>query len=827
MDFQNRIRKMRIPDQMQTQMQQYNQSNQQQMKSRKVYKLHSSNSHNLDSGGGEEHDSGGEDSLNQMPLKPHLQQQLQAQSMRKQPVHKQISSGIDSGMDSTGLGASMHKRPVTQTDSNTSTGSTNLHNANIKMELERRLAVAAKANENLQSNIQAAPRRREVPSELKNIVENTQSKSSSDYDIYNNDKYNKKKNKKKNPKQGSDINLSESQNNNYIKIKYPPLNTNTNPIKLAHVQESDSDDSYIEDVQNKKSTQQKQTIQTQIEGTKHHYASRDDFADDENDDAKSQGSSNQGHDAIDNPTPIITNHDKSPIVESTAIVSKNPVKLQLSNKTSLGLNVTGDHNLNNNQTVEKQYITPDSGHSDKSCSEKDCSCTCTSASGSEFQSSHHDCCSSQTNSIKNIGNNNNNKKIIEANINKNSIREDHDENQLTVEGTNKKSLNEERSLVPAGSNRNKQYVNNTSTKVMATFHNNGTQRAQITNPHQTKPSDYAYASKFANTMAKVPSAIKPQPTSKRVNGVTLRDLYSLRAVLSDSDNGTVFSGRRRIDNAAVAIKRIMKSKVKRWHMIKEKSVPMEIALLRKVNETRHAGVVTLLEWFECSDCFLLVMARPTPVLDLFDYVSEKKRLDENTCKMIFVQVVEAMVHCHQRSVLHRDIKLENILVKTDTLISTIIDFGCGTHLHSNLYKDFAGTPQYYPPEYYICKQYHGLPAAVWSVGVMLYAMLCGRLPFASAHEIVHLEPSWHGSFCRKISPAAKDLVEHMLKKQPRRRLQMQEILKHRWLKNTKYDPASGNVTVLSDDNNVILSNASQHYEKEPVSAKSSTNSMFN
>ena len=97
----------------------------------------------------------------------------------------------------------------------------------------------------------------------------------------------------------------------------------------------------------------------------------------------------------------------------------------------------------------------------------------------------------------------------------------------------------------------------------------------------------------------------------QVNGVTLRDLYSLRSVLSDSDNGTVFSGRRRIDNAAVAIKRIMKSKVKRWHAIKEKSVPMEIALLRKVNEIRHPGVVTLLEWFECSDCFLLVMARPT------------------------------------------------------------------------------------------------------------------------------------------------------------------------------------------------------------------------
>ena len=183
-------------------------------------------------------------------------------------------------------------------------------------------------------------------------------------------------------------------------------------------------------------------------------------------------------------------------------------------------------------------------------------------------------------------------------------------------------------------------------------------------------------------------------------------------------------------------------------MIKDKSVPMEIALLRKVNETRHPGVVTLLEWFECSDCFLLVMARPTedlkntkyfffsifdaffrqlyfiringrqiwsvlkscviPVLDLFDFVSEKKRLDERTTRTILIQVIQAMHHCHNKVVLHRDIKLENVLVKTDNLTTTIIDFGCGTILEDILYKDFAGTPQYYPPEYYICKQYHGL-----------------------------------------------------------------------------------------------------------------------
>lgn len=781
MDFQNRLRKMRLDN---TNTDNYVPSHQQNY-NKKMYKLNQKTqqySHqNHDGGGSDDPDSGGEISdfsPQHMPLKPHLQNRLSLQSngvvYKKQPLGN-LSSNADSGMDSTAnmSSSSGMKKPVIQTDSNTSTGSTGYkeYNSNVKSELERKLA----------NNL--TPKRREVPAEFRSISNNS---------------------KKLEQQQ-------KQQNNNYIKIKYPQLDVESDDDDLDEVTTTSNKSS-------KKSSSNKKISKEDRKITKNYYDNND-FADDENDDIKSSGSSNQGHDAIENPTPIITNHDKSPIVETTDIISKNPVKLQLSNKTSLGLNVTGDHSLSvatpASVTIpasKPANISPDSGHSCESNSERDCSCTCTTTSGSEIQSSHHDCCSSQTNSIKNIGNNNNNKKIIDSR----NIEDSRDNNN-----NKEQNLREENSLVPVNTNRNKQYVNNQNANVIPNYTNTTAGRNNV---HNTKPSDYAYASKFANSMAKVPSNIKPQPTSKRVNGVTLRDLYSLRAVLSDSDNGTVFSGRRRIDNAAVAIKRIMKSKVKRWHMIKEKSVPMEIALLRKVNETRHAGVVTLLEWFECSDCFLLVMARPTPVLDLFDYVSEKKRLDENTCKMIFVQVVEAMVHCHQRSVLHRDIKLENILVKTDTLISTIIDFGCGTHLHSNLYKDFAGTPQYYPPEYYICKQYHGLPAAVWSVGVMLYAMLCGRLPFASAHEIVHLEPSWHGSFCRKISPAAKDLVEHMLKKQPRRRLQMQEILKHRWLKNTKYEPSTGNVSLL-DENNNLISNVT--YEKEPVATKqSATSSIF-
>ena len=62
---------------------------------------------------------------------------------------------------------------------------------------------------------------------------------------------------------------------------------------------------------------------------------------------------------------------------------------------------------------------------------------------------------------------------------------------------------------------------------------------------------------------------------------------------------------------------------------------MEVALLRKVNEKRHSGIVEVLEWFECADCFLVVMARPTPVMDLFDYVSKRKRLNELEARYMY------------------------------------------------------------------------------------------------------------------------------------------------------------------------------------------------
>lgn len=266
---------------------------------------------------------------------------------------------------------------------------------------------------------------------------------------------------------------------------------------------------------------------------------------------------------------------------------------------------------------------------------------------------------------------------------------------------------------------------------------------------------------------------------ERNRAVTLRDLYSLRQVLSDTSNGTVFSGRRRRDGRAVAIKRIMRNRVKRWGIVRGRQVPMEVALLRRVNEKRHSGIVEVLEWFECADCFLVVMARPTPVMDLFDYVSKRKRLTEKESQKIMLQIIDSIEHCQNRAVFHRDVKLENILIVPTNLQTTLIDFGCGAFAKEDEFNDFAGTPQYYPPEWFLERRYNGHAQTVWACGVLLYSLVTGRLPFASTEEICARRVHWPDSV--QLTSGVKNLIESMLDKNPKRRINLSQVKQHPFL----------------------------------------------
>lgn len=111
-----------------------------------------------------------------------------------------------------------------------------------------------------------------------------------------------------------------------------------------------------------------------------------------------------------------------------------------------------------------------------------------------------------------------------------------------------------------------------------------------------------------------------------------------------------------------------------------------------------------------------------------------KKIDENSCRKIFLQIIQAVDYLHLKNVYHRDIKLENIIID-DKLNIKIIDFGFGTcNPKSKLLNFFCGTPSYMPPEIVQKKDYLGSYADIWSIGILLFTLLCGTFPFRGSYN---------------------------------------------------------------------------------------------
>jgi len=185
--------------------------------------------------------------------------------------------------------------------------------------------------------------------------------------------------------------------------------------------------------------------------------------------------------------------------------------------------------------------------------------------------------------------------------------------------------------------------------------------------------------------------------------------------------------------------------------------------------------------------------------DLFGVLENNKfkPVREKKVKKMFRQLVEAVHFCHKNSVVHRDIKLENVLVSKTGNIK-LIDFGlCDLVDDGKMCNEFLGTKDYVPPEEMApdATLYCGESADVWAMGTILYMLLVAEVPFDPTHREMykagnldeHPQFEWLPNHGENISLEGKDLIERMLQVNPKHRISMQSLLKHPWfsLKETK------------------------------------------
>jgi len=260
--------------------------------------------------------------------------------------------------------------------------------------------------------------------------------------------------------------------------------------------------------------------------------------------------------------------------------------------------------------------------------------------------------------------------------------------------------------------------------------------------------------------------------------------YILGKKLGQGSVGKVKEGIHEVTGQKVAVKIINKQLVDQSRdRGLDKRIHREINIMKALD---HANVIKLYTVSEDTQNWYIVMELVTGG-ELFDYIVAHGYLKENVAKRIFIQILSGVAYCHSMSVIHRDLKPENILLTTNRDVK-ITDFGLSNFFAKNeLLKTYCGSPTYTAPELLEGRPYEGTSADIWSMGVILYAMLCGCPPYANSNvtllsrEIRNTVPE----IPEFLSKEAGSLILDMLVVDPTKRMTVEQIISHPWLLSVK------------------------------------------
>ena len=259
--------------------------------------------------------------------------------------------------------------------------------------------------------------------------------------------------------------------------------------------------------------------------------------------------------------------------------------------------------------------------------------------------------------------------------------------------------------------------------------------------------------------------------------------YLIKRTLGQGTFGKVKLGIYLPSGEKVAIKIIEKDRILESDDIIR--VKREFEMLAMFN---NPYVILVAEIFESNDSYYTVMEYCEGG-ELFNYIVKNRRLDEDEAAFFFYQLINGLEYIHNLGIVHRDLKPENILLTKEHLLK-IIDFGL-----SNYYKEGqkfletpCGSPCYASPEMISGKTYDGFKIDIWSSGIILYAMLCGYLPFEEKNNEKLFEKILECKviFPRYIHKDAKDLIQKILVTDPEIRINIKGIKNHPFYLKGKY-----------------------------------------
>ena len=261
-------------------------------------------------------------------------------------------------------------------------------------------------------------------------------------------------------------------------------------------------------------------------------------------------------------------------------------------------------------------------------------------------------------------------------------------------------------------------------------------------------------------------------------------------------------GIHRPTNAKVAIK-ILKKK----HLTQKDDFLHVQREFDMITSFSHHNVISVAEIIQNKDNFYIIMEYCQEG-ELFNYIVNKHQLTEQEASFFYYQLINGLEYIHSQGIVHRDLKPENLLLTKDHILK-IIDFGLSNYYSKDLLSTPCGSPCYASPEMVSGFKYDGYKIDVWSTGIILYAMLCGYLPFEDTDNEKLFKKILRCKliYPEYISEIAKDLMNRILVTDPMKRITIKEIKEHQFylkgkeifMQEFSYKPFISEILPLEDE----------------------------